>query len=105
MHVLQGHVQSLAGAGLQPTDSNHADVTATLLRAAVMIAGALDFFVGSGLARVGLEPEFRTVWANDICPKKGAGYRHRTDSSALCHVVVAHGQGRPGPVCDTASIG
>jgi DNA (cytosine-5)-methyltransferase 1 len=35
---------------------------------------ALDFFAGSGLVRVGLEPDFRTVWANDNCPKKAAVY-------------------------------
>jgi DNA (cytosine-5)-methyltransferase 1 len=35
---------------------------------------SLDFFAGSGLVRVGLEPDFRTVWANDNCPKKAAIY-------------------------------
>jgi DNA (cytosine-5)-methyltransferase 1 len=35
---------------------------------------ALDFFAGSGLVRLGLEPEFRTVWANDNCAKKRAVY-------------------------------
>lgn len=35
---------------------------------------ALDFFAGSGLVRVGLEPEFRTLWANDNSPKKRAVY-------------------------------
>jgi len=35
----------------------------------------LEFFSGSGLVRLGLEPEFETVWANDICPKKQAVYR------------------------------
>jgi len=35
---------------------------------------ALDFFAGSGLVRVGLEPDFRTMWANDNCPKKAAVY-------------------------------
>ena len=35
---------------------------------------ALDFFAGSGLVRLGLEPEFQTVWANDVCPKKQAVY-------------------------------
>ena len=38
---------------------------------------ALDFFAGSGFARVGLEPEFRTVWANDICPKTERQYGSR----------------------------
>jgi DNA (cytosine-5)-methyltransferase 1 len=35
---------------------------------------SLDFFAGSGLVRLGLEPDFRTVWANDVCPKKQAVY-------------------------------
>jgi len=35
---------------------------------------ALDFFAGSGLVSVGLQPHFDTVWANDICPKKAAVY-------------------------------
>lgn len=35
---------------------------------------ALDFFAGSGLVRLGLEPEFQTLWANDNCPKKRAVY-------------------------------
>ena len=35
---------------------------------------ALDFFAGSGLERVGLEPEFRTAGANDNCVKKAAVY-------------------------------
>lgn len=36
---------------------------------------ALEFFAGSGLVRLGLEPDFRTVWANDLCEKKAAVYR------------------------------
>jgi DNA (cytosine-5)-methyltransferase 1 len=35
---------------------------------------ALDFFAGSGLVRMGLEPEFQTIWANDNCAKKQAVY-------------------------------
>jgi DNA (cytosine-5)-methyltransferase 1 len=35
---------------------------------------ALDFFAGSGLVRLGLEPEFETLWANDNCAKKQAVY-------------------------------
>jgi DNA (cytosine-5)-methyltransferase 1 len=35
---------------------------------------ALDFFAGSGLVALGLSPEFETVWANDICPKKAGIY-------------------------------
>lgn len=35
---------------------------------------ALEFFAGSGLVRLGLEPHFETVWANDNCAKKAAVY-------------------------------
>lgn len=35
---------------------------------------SLDFFAGSGLVRLGLEPEFETVWANDNSAKKAAVY-------------------------------
>jgi DNA (cytosine-5)-methyltransferase 1 len=35
---------------------------------------ALDFFAGSGLVRLGLAPEFDTVWANDNCAKKRETY-------------------------------
>jgi len=33
---------------------------------------SLDFLAGSGLMRVGLEPDFRPVWANYNCRKKAA---------------------------------
>jgi len=39
-----------------------------------MMYTALDFFAGSGLVRLGLAPEFETLWANDICAKKRAVY-------------------------------
>lgn len=35
---------------------------------------ALDFFAGSGLVRLGLTPEFETLWANDNSAKKRATY-------------------------------
>lgn len=34
----------------------------------------LEFFAGSGLVNEGLKSQFRVVWANDNCPKKGATY-------------------------------
>jgi DNA (cytosine-5)-methyltransferase 1 len=40
---------------------------------------ALDFFAGSGLVSLGLEPEFATVWANDVCARKAAVYRANLD--------------------------
>lgn len=33
-----------------------------------------EFFAGAGLARLGLEPAWKCVWANDIDPRKGAVY-------------------------------
>ena len=41
----------------------------------------LEFFAGSGLVGHALSPYFRTVWANDICPKKAAVYRANHMSS------------------------
>lgn len=38
-------------------------------------APLLEFFAGGGLARLGLEPEFSCVFANDIDPAKAAAYR------------------------------
>ena len=35
---------------------------------------AVEFFAGSGLVRLGLQPDFKTVWANDISEKKRATY-------------------------------
>ena len=34
-----------------------------------------EFFAGGGLARLGLEPDFQCVFANDIDPAKAAAYR------------------------------
>jgi DNA (cytosine-5)-methyltransferase 1 len=42
---------------------------------------ALDFFAGSGLVRLGLEPDFQVVWANDNCSKKAAVYAANTKGS------------------------
>lgn len=38
-------------------------------------APLLEFFAGGGLARLGLEPEFKCVFANDIDPAKARAYR------------------------------
>ena len=38
-------------------------------------APVLEFFAGGGLARLGLEPAFRCVFANDIDPAKARAYR------------------------------
>lgn len=36
---------------------------------------ALDFFAGSGLVKLGLQPAFDTVWSNDVSEKKAAVFR------------------------------
>jgi DNA (cytosine-5)-methyltransferase 1 len=38
-------------------------------------APLFEFFAGGGLARLGLDPNFRCVFANDIDPAKAAAYR------------------------------
>ena len=43
----------------------------------------LEFFAGSGLAGYGLRKDFRTVWANDICPRKKAVYDANRDGSVF----------------------
>jgi DNA (cytosine-5)-methyltransferase 1 len=44
---------------------------------------ALDFFAGSGLVSLALEPEFVTVWANDVCERKAAVYHANLDGRAF----------------------
>src|SRR5215468_779035 len=58
---------------------------------------ALDFFAGSGLVRLGLEPAFRVVWANDNCPKKAAVYAANTAGKEfqLADIRSIHGASLP----------
>ena len=65
-------------------------------------ACALDFFAGSGLVRLGLEPDFRTVWANDICPKKAAVYDANQPPHPVHVESVAHVRGSDLPAADLA---
>ena len=67
-----------------------------------MIARVLDFFAGSGLARLGLEPEFRTVWANDICPKKSAVYDANARGSSIVIDSIANVRGADLPEAELA---
>jgi DNA (cytosine-5)-methyltransferase 1 len=59
---------------------------------------ALDFFAGSGLVRLGLAPEFETVWANDNCAKKRATYiaNHPKDEFLLADIEQVNGRDVPG---------
>jgi DNA (cytosine-5)-methyltransferase 1 len=58
---------------------------------------ALDFFAGSGLVRLGLSPEFDTVWANDNCTKKRDTYaaNHPRDRFVLASIEDVRGGSIP----------
>jgi DNA (cytosine-5)-methyltransferase 1 len=63
---------------------------------------ALDFFAGSGLVRLGLEPEFNTVWANDNCPKKQAVYQANYPKDSFCPFDIKDVRGSDLPAADLA---
>ena len=58
---------------------------------------ALEFFAGSGLVRLGLAPDFETLWANDNCAKKRATYvaNHPRDRFLLADIQNVKGSGVP----------
>ena len=58
---------------------------------------ALDFFAGSGLVRLGLAPEFQTVWANDNSPAKREVYvaNHPFDDFELGDIRNVRGGNLP----------
>ena len=45
--------------------------------------GFYEFFCGGGMARAGLEPEWRCLFANDVDPRKGAAYAANWGSGEL----------------------
>jgi len=47
-----------------------------------------EFFAGAGLARLGLEPDWSCVWANDNDPKKQDVYTHNFGDG---HFALRHG--------------
>jgi DNA (cytosine-5)-methyltransferase 1 len=63
---------------------------------------ALDFFAGSGLVRLGLEPEFQTLWANDNCAKKRAVYVANNPRDEFHLGSVADIRGADLPAADLA---
>jgi DNA (cytosine-5)-methyltransferase 1 len=63
---------------------------------------ALDFFAGSGLVRVGLEPHFRTVWANDIDPRKATVYRANSEGNEFQLAPIEDVRGGDLPRADLA---
>ena len=44
--------------------------------------GFFEFFAGGGMARLGLGPAWTCLFANDVCPKKGAAYRRNFGEDA-----------------------
>jgi DNA (cytosine-5)-methyltransferase 1 len=58
---------------------------------------ALDFFAGSGLVGLGLEPEFETLWANDNCAKKQEIYEanHSGGNFHLGNIEIVKGRNLP----------
>ena len=63
---------------------------------------ALDFFAGSGLVRLGLEPEFQTLWANDNCTKKRAVYVANNPPGEFHLGSIQHVKGVDLPAADLA---
>lgn len=66
----------------------------------------LDFFAGCGLAAEALKGEFRAVWANDICPKKGLVFtaNHGSGHFHLGSVEDCNGDGLPDAILSWASF-
>ncbi len=63
---------------------------------------ALDFFAGSGLVRLGLEPEFQTIWANDNSAKKRAVYLANSPGEEFHFASIRDVQGTDPPAADLA---
>ena len=57
----------------------------------------LDFFAGSGLVSAGLSSDFRTVWANDISPKKALVFNANNNDGVLqvCPIENISGKALP----------
>jgi DNA (cytosine-5)-methyltransferase 1 len=66
----------------------------------------LDFFAGSGLVSYALSPRFKTVWANDICPKKAAVFmtNHGGAEFAQCSITEINGKHLPFCILSWASF-
>lgn len=62
----------------------------------------LEFFAGSGLVRYGLDPDFRVIWANDICPKKAAVYQSNFGNDELVVGPIEQVLGRDLPSAEVA---
>ncbi len=60
----------------------------------------LDFFAGSGLVSVGLSSDFRTVWANDISPKKALVFNANNKVGVLQVCPIENISGKVLPAVD-----
>ena len=60
----------------------------------------LDFFAGSGLVSAGLSSEFRTVWANDISPKKALVFNANNQAGVLQVCPIENISGKVLPTVD-----
>ncbi len=74
----------------------------TAATVALRMFTALDFFAGSGLVRLGLAPEFETVWANDNCVKKRDTYTANHPWGDFLTADIQHVKGRDVPAADLA---
>ena len=60
----------------------------------------LDFFAGSGLVSAGLSADFRTVWANDISPKKALVFNANNHAGVLQVCPIENISGKVLPAVD-----
>jgi DNA (cytosine-5)-methyltransferase 1 len=60
--------------------------------------GFYEFFCGGGMARAGLTPEWRCLFANDFDPRKGAAYAANwgADGLAVADIGALRASGLPG---------
>src|SRR5687767_9925072 len=63
---------------------------------------ALSFFAGSGLVDAGLQPEFQTVWANDVSSRKASVFRANHPQRLFSEADIRTIDGRDLPVADLA---
>jgi DNA (cytosine-5)-methyltransferase 1 len=63
---------------------------------------ALDFFAGSGLVKLGLQPAFDTVWSNDNCAKKAAVFKANFGEAGFALADIQAILGESLPVADLA---
>lgn len=62
------------------------------------LLGYYDFFAGAGLVRLGLEPHWRCLWANDIDRRKAEVYMRNFGGKELvvCDIAEVKGRDIPG---------